>query len=136
MQTVTFPGQYDNLAKISEFVTGAARAAGLDSAGIYAVELAVDEACANIIDHAYGGEGIGEIECSVEILENGLKIILRDQGKSFDPEQVNPPKLGVPLEDLKPRGVGLYLMKKMVDEVHYQAGLEGHNVLMLVKRKK
>jgi serine/threonine-protein kinase RsbW len=136
MQTVTFPGQYENLAKISEFVTGAARAAGLDSAGIYGVELAVDEACANIIDHAYGGEGIGDIECSVEILDNGLKIILRDQGRSFDPDQVKPPDLGVPLEELKPRGVGLYLMRKMVDEVHYQAGQGGMNVWTLVKRKK
>jgi hypothetical protein len=39
------------------------------------VELAAS-ACSNIIDHAYGGEGIGDIQCSVEILENGLKIIL------------------------------------------------------------
>jgi serine/threonine-protein kinase RsbW len=136
MQTVTFPGRFDSLAKISEFVTHAAQSAGLDSEAVYQVELAVDEACSNIIDHAYGSEGVGDIQCSVEILENGLQVTLRDWGKSFNPNRVKPPNLGLPLEKVGPRGVGLYLMRKMMDEIHYQAGKEAGNLLTMVKRKK
>lgn len=136
MQTATFPGRFDSLAKISEFVTAAARAAGLDPAAVYQVELAVDEACSNIIDHAYGGESAGEIRCTVETLEDGLKVILQDWGKSFDPGQLPPPKLGVPIDELTPRGVGLFLMHKMMDEVHYQKKKNGENTWTLVKRKK
>jgi serine/threonine-protein kinase RsbW len=133
MQTVTYPGSFESLAKISDFVTQAARAAGLDDSAVYGVELAVDEACSNIIDHAYGGEGVGDIQCSVEILENGLKIILRDNGRSFDPAKVRTPKLNAPLKDVKRRGVGLFLMHKMMDEVHYEATPNG-NVWTMVKR--
>lgn len=136
MQTVTFPGRFDSLAKISEFITGAAQAAGLDRAAIYQVELAVDEACSNIIDHAYGGEGVGDIQCSVEILKQGLKVTLRDRGRPFNPNKVKPPKLGAPLEEVTPRGVGLYLMRKMMDEVHYHAGVDGFNELTMLKRIK
>jgi serine/threonine-protein kinase RsbW len=48
----TFPGRFDSLTVISEFVTRAAQAAGLDTRAVCAVQLAVDEACSNIIEHA------------------------------------------------------------------------------------
>lgn len=135
MQTVTFPGQFDSLEKISDFVTAAAQAAGLDASAVYAVELAVDEACSNIIDHAYRGEGKGDIQCSVEVLDDGVKVTLRDRGRPFNPDKVRPPKIGEPLEKVKPRGVGLYLMRKMMDEVSYEARPDGNNVLTMIKRK-
>ena len=50
-----FPGRYDSLAQIGQFVHSAADEAGFDSFSIYAVELAVDEACTNIIELAYCG---------------------------------------------------------------------------------
>ncbi|NJN43607.1 MAG: ATP-binding protein [Anaerolineae bacterium] len=51
--TATFPGQFKSLEKISQFVQKAASQAGLDEEALYSVELAVDEACSNIIEHAY-----------------------------------------------------------------------------------
>ena len=56
-----FPGRYASLAEIGEFIGLAAQAAGFDSKDVYAIKLAVDEACTNIIEHGYGGEGIGKI---------------------------------------------------------------------------
>ena len=58
MKSATFPGRFKSLAKISKFVIEAAKKAGLDDKAIYAVELAVDEAASNIIEHAYGGDVI------------------------------------------------------------------------------
>jgi serine/threonine-protein kinase RsbW len=134
MKTVTFPGRYESLAKVSEFVVRAAQKAELDEKAIYAVELAVDEACSNIIDHAYGGEGIGEMQCSVVINKGELTVILRDQGRPFIPEDIPDPMLNVPLPKLKPRGVGLYLMRKMMDDISYEPSTESGNVLTMVKR--
>lgn len=136
MKMFTFPGRYDSLAKISEFVVQAAKDAGLDSKAVYAVELSVDEACCNIIDHAYGGEGIGDMQCSVQVEPGQLTVILRDQGKPYDPDSVPEPKLNVPLEDLKLGGAGVYLIRKLMDEVHYESNPESDNVLTLVKRQQ
>lgn len=136
MKTSSFPGRYDSLVKVSEFVVKAAKDAGLDSEEVYAVELAVDEACCNIIDHAYGGEGIGELQCSVIIDEGKLTVILLDKGKSFDPKSIPDPDLKVPLEKLKPRGVGLYLMRKLMDEIKYEASPKSGNILTMIKHKQ
>jgi len=136
MKTVTFPGRYESLANISEFVVQAAKDAGLDSKAIYAVELSVDEACCNIIDHAYGGENIGDMQCSVMIEMGQVTVILRDNGRPFDLESVPEPTLNVPLEKLKLGGAGVYLIHKLMDEVHYESTPGSENVLTLVKRQE
>lgn len=134
-QTSTFPGCYESLDQIREFVVQAANKAGLNEKAVYEVELAVDEACCNIIDHAYGGEDKGEIECCTDIEPDELRITLKDFGSPFDPSQVADPELNVPLEKLKVGGVGLFLMKKMMDEVRYKTSKLGGNIITLVKKK-
>jgi serine/threonine-protein kinase RsbW len=132
-QSVTFPGRFESLAKISEFVVQAARAAGLDEEAVYAVDLAVDEACTNIIEHAYGGEGYGEIECTCINTGDGVKIVLHDQGSSFNPSKIPAPNTKIRLKDLKSRGAGLFLMQKMMDEVRFEFSKETGNVLTMIK---
>jgi serine/threonine-protein kinase RsbW len=136
MRTLSFSGRLENLAKVRDFVVDAAKSAGFGDLDIYAVELAVDEACANIIEHAYGGEGIGEIQCTCQVNKDNLTIILRDFGKPFDPESVPEPNLNAPIEDLQPGGAGLFLMRKMMDEVEFKFDPIKGNVLKLVKRKE
>lgn len=131
-----FAGQYDSLNEIREFIAAIAQEAQLDPQAIYAMQLAVDEACCNIIDHAYGGEGRGMIDCQAEVRSDGLAVTLIDQGKSFDPSSVPPPQLDKPLKEVKPRGVGLYLIKKMVDQMEYRSLGEQGNVMRLFKRKR
>ena len=135
MNTVTFPGRYDSLASISDFVEEAANEAGLDHKATYAVQLAVDEACCNIIDHAYGGEGIGDIQCSVQAGKDGLTVTLIDRGRPYSPEKIPQPKLNLPISKVKPRGVGLYLMRKMMDKVSYKSTPGSTNILTMVKRR-
>lgn len=130
-----FPGSFSSLEKISEFIADQALACGLDENATYSVQLAVDEACSNIIEHAYGGEGLGEIECSCNIMEDGLEVILRDRGKSFKPEEIQAIEVGAPLEDLGSRGAGIFLMNKLMDEVHYEFSKEEGTTLILRKKK-
>ena len=135
MPTATFPGRFSSLAEIAQFVTQAAATAGLDPKAAYAVQLAVDEACSNIIEHAYGGEDRGQIECTCDVTPRGLRIELRDQGESFQPENIPDPNIHVPLDDRTSGGLGLFLIRKMMDEVSYEPDREGENVLTLVKKK-
>jgi len=135
MSTETFVGTFKNLEKISDFVTKAAEDAGLDDSGVYAVQLAVDEACANIIEHAYGGEGLGAINITTKNDPDRLVIILKDKGQPFDPSLIPAPKMNLPLEEISPRGLGVYLMNRMMDEVNFDFTETDGNTLTMVKRK-
>ncbi|MEN4099562.1 MAG: ATP-binding protein [Anaerolineaceae bacterium] len=136
MHTKSFPGRYESLAEIAEFVKELASAAGLSSFDIYAVETAVDEACSNIIEHGYQGEGIGEIYVSVEVMDSGLKIILHDHGRPFDPDAVPDPDLNASIEERASHGLGLYFMRRLMDEVHFSFTTDRGNTLTLVKNKE
>jgi serine/threonine-protein kinase RsbW len=111
-----------------------AKEAGFDSFGIYSIEMAVDEACSNIIEHAYGQEGAGEIRCTCEFDEKHFKITLADRGQPFDPSKVPHPNLSDNLAERQAHGLGLHFIRKWMDEVHFiSKGAE--NVLTMVKRR-
>ena len=130
----TFPGRYASLETIRDFVLQAVKDIDLDEKATYAVELAVDEACTNIIEHAYGGEDKGIIECCTTLGKNDLRITLRDFGKEFDPTKIPQPQVNVPLDQLKPRGVGFFLINRMMDEVRYKRYKTRGNMMTLVKK--
>lgn len=132
--TRTFPGRFESLEKISRFVKDAAKKAGLGEEAIYGVELAVDEACSNIIEHAYRGEDLGEIECTCEVTHQGLKITLTDHGHPFNPSAVPKPELSTSLEDRRKGGLGLFFIDQMMDEARYEFA-PGKNRLILIKHK-
>lgn len=135
MASKTFPGEFSFLAKISEFIAEHSKRVGLTEKATYSVQLAVDEACSNIIEHAYGGEGLGDIEVTCKQLEDGLEVIIKDKGLKFDPDEVEDPEIGVPLEELGNRGAGVYLMKKLMDEVHYEYSKNKGTTLRMMKKK-
>ena len=135
MPSKKFAGQYSSLAAIAEFFAQAAQEAGFSSKDTYAVKLAVDEACSNIIEHSYGGDKQAEICCGYEVLDEGLKITIQDWGKPFAPEEIPEPNFDVDLCDLKPRGAGLYFMKKLMDRVEFDFESGDGNLLVMIKRK-
>jgi serine/threonine-protein kinase RsbW len=135
MTKKVFPGRYESLQHISDFISQAAQKAGLNDSAVYAVQLAVDEAATNIIEHAYGGEGNGNIECTYELLPEGLRVALIDHGKPFDPDEVPEPQTNGSLDDIKPRGLGLFFMRRMMDEVKFEFTRRSGNRVVMLKRK-
>ena len=135
MPSKTFAGQFASLAEIADFYAQAAQEAGFDSKETYAVKLAVDEACSNIIEHGYGEETCAEICCSYDVTDQGLKITIQDWGKTFAPDEIPEPNFNVDLCELKPRGAGLYFMKKLMDEVEFDFESGDGNILVMIKRK-
>jgi serine/threonine-protein kinase RsbW len=134
-QTRIFPARYESLAAIGQFIAAAAEHAGFDDCTAYQVQLAVDEACSNIIEHAYGGEGTGVIECTYRIQREKFIVVLRDYGQPFEPETVPKPNLSANIEERPDGGLGLYLVRKIMDEVDFDFESEAGNVLTMVKRR-
>ncbi len=111
-----------------------AQDAGFESFAVYSIEMAVDEACSNIIEHAYEGEGKGNIRCTCAVTEEALKVTIRDRGKPFDPSQIPPPNLSKNIDDRQAHGLGLHFIRKWMDEVQFRSrGAE--NILTMVKHK-
>ncbi|MCB2180257.1 ATP-binding protein [bacterium] len=133
MPSQKFAGEFINLAKISRFIAEQAELVGLDERATYEVQLAVDEACANIIEHAYGGEGKGDIEIACNISAEGLEVILKDQGQTFDLDEIGEIEVGIPLEELGNRGAGVFLMRKLMDEVQFEFSKKAGTVLKMKK---
>jgi serine/threonine-protein kinase RsbW len=128
-----FPARYSSLASIGQFVRSEASQAGFDETAIYQVEMAVDEACSNIIEHAYGGEGKGEIDCTCKLDETGLVVVLKDTGAHFDPDKVTRPNVNSSLEERESHGLGLFFIREWMDQVHFEISPNGGNTLTLVK---
>lgn len=122
-----------DLADIRCFVKETAQELGLDEASIYALELAVDEACTNVMRHAYKAQE-GRIEIQIQTVEDWVEVVIRDWGEPFDPESIPPPDLDAPLEQRPLGGIGLFLMRQLMDRVDFQfSDVEG-NTLTMAKR--
>ena len=134
MLTQRFSCSLNNLERICDFITECAKEAGLDESEMYAVQLAVDEASTNIIEHGYGQECPSRIDVTCEVLADGLKVMIYDDAAPFDPTVLPEPDVNVSLEEVKPRGLGIYLMRKMMDEVHYESSQDKGNTLTMIKR--
>lgn len=139
----TFPGRYEEIQRICQFVADGAAVSGLDSTAIFHIELACDEACTNVIEHAYGGEDQGQIRVSWQH-ENGAFIItIHDNGRSFDPTTVPKPALSQPIDDgsppdiddVKVGGLGLHFMEQLMDKVTFSFDDSTGNTLTLVKKQ-
>lgn len=134
MQTVVFAAQFEFLDEIRDFVGGIARENNFNDRDVYNIQLATDEAASNIIEHAYDGISGGQIELSCGVEKDTIKITLKDRGIPFDPSAVPMPDLKADLSDRQIGGLGIFLMRKLMDEVHYESKPNG-NLLTMLKRR-
>ncbi|MDR9415378.1 MAG: ATP-binding protein [Gracilimonas sp.] len=133
IQTLTVEASTEHLAKVRNFVAAHAEQIGLDQKDVSEIRLAVDEAYTNIIKHAYKNDA--KMNVNIEIGSNGeqLWISLMDEGKSFDPSSYNEPDLMQRIKEKKRGGMGVYLIRKLMDQVQYNR--TGHtNEIRMVKK--
>jgi len=117
---------------IVEFVVNWLQRQGLDRY-IFVFETAVDEASTNVAKYAYGGKG-GFFQISCALCDTDIVITIRDHGNKFDPNSIPLPEVVSQLEDRKVGGLGIYMMKKMMDRVDYSYSDREGNRLELVKQ--
>lgn len=134
METRTVPARLESLELISEFITGATARAGMDEHAAWQVQLAVDEAATNIIQHGYSEGGEGVIELTWRIEGPDFVVSLHDYGRSFNPDDVPAPDIHSPLEERQAGGLGIYLMTRLMDSVRYDFDDRRGNHLTMTKR--
>jgi serine/threonine-protein kinase RsbW len=94
--------------------------------------LAVDEAVANVVEHAYEGRK-GEIEIHLVLDPEKIEITIRDNGKKFQPEAITTPDIHEHITRGLKGGLGMFLMRKIMDEVRYSLDSTFVNELVMVK---
>jgi serine/threonine-protein kinase RsbW len=124
----------ENLQALRDFVTDACRACGGDSAACDALELAVDEACTNVVVHGYDGLEPGPMELIVRCDANGAEVTIMDHGHGFSPDDIPAPDLDSPWQERQVGGLGWHIIQQMMDGVAYQADAQAGNRLVLRKR--
>ncbi|MEI6185646.1 MAG: ATP-binding protein [Dehalococcoidia bacterium] len=117
---------------IVEFVVEWLQRNGLDRY-VFAYETAVDEASTNVVKYAYEGKG-GFFQISCALRGADIIVAIRDRGNRFDPNSVPLPEVVSQLEERKVGGLGIYMMKKMMDRVDYSYSDREGNRLELVKK--
>lgn len=123
----------DNLLEVREFVSDAARDFGFSEEETSKIALAVDEACTNIIKHAYQNRTDQKIQVAIHPQSDKFEISIVDEGKTFDPESLKPLNLKEHLSHYRRGGLGVYLMRTLMDKVEYHSLSGKKNEVRLTK---
>lgn len=134
----SFVNDTANLARIRAFVREKAQVMGFDADELDRIELAVDEACANVMEHAYPPEDketlkSQQLHLCLRLEFGKFTVIITDHGETFDPSVVQPPNMSEYLAQYRVGGLGIYLMRSLMDQVdyHIQPGIK--NEVRMVK---
>ena len=129
---LSVPSDTANLAMIRDFVVVSARRSKIEETALERLKLAVDEACANVIEHAYNNDTTRELTVHVWFDDGQIGVDVIDSGTPFDPSKHKP----LALEDLVGHkgGMGIRIMRLATDEIVAGIDENGHNRLRLIKR--
>ncbi len=137
------PGHGSYLAYIRMLVGDLARKVGFDEGEAAKIEMAVDEACSNVVRHAYSPDKAWcwqhrdpEIRLDIRVEGSHLVIEINDHGQRFDFANYRPAKMGDHLREMKPGGYGIPIMRSFMDEVQYSSNDQTGNTLRMVKYLK
>jgi anti-sigma regulatory factor (Ser/Thr protein kinase) len=130
------PSSTENLAMIRDFVGSIADRAGMSELEKTKLELAVDEACANVIEHAYGSDDTREVTVKATLDAASVQIEIVDTGRGFDPTTIKEPNLEELMRNKKSGGLGLHFIRTVMDEVQYQIVPGEKNELRMIKKLK
>jgi len=130
---LSVPSDTANLSLVRDFIERAVRRSPIEPNDLTKLALAVDEACANVIEHAHEHDATKELTIRVAFDDTRVEVDVIDSGRSFDPTQHAP----VSLDDLKKHrkdgGMGIRIMQMATDELSYTLDENGYNRLRLIK---
>lgn len=132
--STVLPARLEHLEELVKSVSDCARSRGFDRKRTGAIELAVEEAFVNICNYSYPGT-TGDVAITCRLDQNRFIMEIADSGIPFDITQLSDPDITAPAEAREIGGLGIFLMKKMMDGVAYRR--EGNrNVLNLIVEKQ
>jgi serine/threonine-protein kinase RsbW len=123
-----------SLEPLLGFLDATCKDAGLHEDVCFAVRLAGEEACSNVIDHAYSGVQAGPISLELRCDGSQVVLVIEDRAPFFSPADAPTPDLSADWETRRLGGLGWHLIHEMMDEVKHERLPGGGNRLELVKR--
>jgi anti-sigma regulatory factor (Ser/Thr protein kinase) len=120
------------ILRLVEAVDAFTQAQGVPPDAAYAITLCLDEMAANSIRHAYGQDKEGEVFVELVIRDHELLGTVIDHGPPFNPLEAEAPNLELPIDDRGVGGLGIHIVRTMMDEVTY-ARTDDRNVVMIRK---
>ncbi len=133
-ENLIIPAHIDYLASLRDFITQIGKKYHFSHKFVNTFKLAVDEAATNIIKHAYS-ENEGYITVQAVVKSNSLILKILDQGAYFDPKWAQELDLKKSVNTDEKMGLGIFMMRKLMDEVDYKKSSSG-NELTLTKKDK
>ncbi len=127
---LTLPATREFLDRFRTFVMDAADSLDLPTAVRGRIDLVLEEVLLNVMDYAYGPEQAGEVDVGCGRAGDSFRIILRDQGRPFNPLDQKNPDLAAGIDQREVGGLGVFLTKQMADQLHYHHE-NGRNILEL-----
>ena len=122
----------DEIGRLASLLEGFGEANGLSPKLIFDLSLSFDELLTNIISYGYDDDAAHEIAVSVTLADDLLTATLEDEAKPFDPLTASQPDLGAPLERRPVGGLGIHIVKTLMDDVAYERR-DGRNRLVMRK---
>ncbi len=122
-----------NLQSVRDFVAQHAYDHGFSDQDTEEIRLAVDEAMTNVIKHAYGYDESKKIYISVGSDTETFWVAIQDTGHAFDISTYKSPDVPERIKQRKKGGVGVYLIKRLMDKVEYSTRNK-HNEIKMIKK--
>ena len=127
----------ESLSDFREFIKEhCAGVPGVTDEVVYDVQLAVDEACTNIISHGYAALDAGSIILDLDIHPDRLVVTLTDFGHAFEPSSAPVPDVDAPIEEREVGGFGLFFIQQAMDEMNYQVTEDGNKMTLTKHLRK
>lgn len=124
----------DKISVVRDFVARHASGFGFPEEDVDEIRLAVDEACTNVIKHAYNFDASKTIQIKCSCSDDEFLIILSDEGNSFNPDTYTEPNIRERIKLRKRGGVGVYLIHKLMDHVEYRKQGDQNEIVMTKKK--
>jgi anti-sigma regulatory factor (Ser/Thr protein kinase) len=136
MSKMKLPAKIENLDKLIQFVSKCARERGLPDKKVGNIELATEETLVNIFNYAYPDDDTGDVELICKTDNNNRFIIeIIDTGIPFNPLSKTKPDLTGDISERKVGGLGIFFIRKIVDEVRYRRE-DNKNILTFILHRK
>ncbi|MCX5886281.1 MAG: ATP-binding protein [Proteobacteria bacterium] len=131
---VTLPAQLEFLQEFIQAVSSCAKKQGFSTKKVQEIELATEEALVNVFKYSYP-EGTGDVEVVCTLEGSTLMVDIIDSGIPFDVTSVPDPDINADISDRKIGGLGIFFIKKLMDDVRYRRE-NNKNILTLVMKKE
>ena len=134
-EEIAIPAQMSYMGQVRDFIEHIGTKYKYSDKIINSYKLVIEEACTNIIRHGYRDIKGGEISIKAIVRQQSLTIVIIDQGISYDPRQAQTPDLEKYIQIGKKGGLGIFMMRKLMDDVQYNITSRG-NELRLTKQRE